>query len=301
MQTLKVVLVTLASIIILAFATLFLVGYLRPKPAGINIQTNIPASVYFDGNFVGRTPLDITYKAGEFDLKMVPLDTNKNYVAYESKITVASGIKTIIRWEFAESSDAESGIVVSFEKDIGSDATLTVVSKPENAQITLDGISKGFSPVKVVVAPGNHQLSVKSPNYLDQSLVINTVSGYKLTISAQLAKNSTPSLSPSPTPKPTTYMLILQTPTGYLRVRTEPGTNGNEIDQIKPGDKYLLLGQDPVTNWYQIQLEAPAPGLPNGRTGWISNQYAQKIDQSGSQANSPTASPMAAPTVPPNI
>ena len=47
-----------------------------------------------------------------------------------------------------------------------------------------------------------------------------------------------------------------------------------EIDQVAPGDKFLLLDTDPASGWYKIQLEEPVPGLPNGRSGWISNEYA---------------------------
>jgi uncharacterized protein YgiM (DUF1202 family) len=63
-------------------------------------------------------------------------------------------------------------------------------------------------------------------------------------------------------------VLILQTPTGFLRVRDQASLNGAEIGQIKPGETYQLL-DDKTTGWYQIQLT-------NGKTGWISSQYAQK-------------------------
>jgi uncharacterized protein YgiM (DUF1202 family) len=59
----------------------------------------------------------------------------------------------------------------------------------------------------------------------------------------------------------------LQTPTGFLRVRDQASLNGAEIGQVKPGETYALL--DEQTGWYQIKLT-------NGKTGWISSQYAQK-------------------------
>jgi N-acetylmuramoyl-L-alanine amidase len=62
-------------------------------------------------------------------------------------------------------------------------------------------------------------------------------------------------------------VLILQTPTGFLRVRDQPSLGGNEITQVKPGETYQLL--DERTDWYQIKLT-------NGQTGWISSEYAQK-------------------------
>ena len=297
MKVLRTILISIALIVLISGSALFLIGSFKPKPAGLSIQTSIPVAAYIDGNFVGRTPLDISFKASDIDLKLVPLDASKPYFPFETRVTLTSGVKTIIRRNFAESDDASSGQIVSFEKDMGSEATLVVVSKPENAQITIDGMSKGFSPVKTPVSPGIHQLVVKSPGYLDMSLSINAVSGYKLTVSVQLSKLAVnPSPSPTPAPKVQVFVEILQTPTGYLRVRTQPGTNGNEIDQIKPGSKYLLLAEDPTTHWLQIQLEPPAPGLPQGRTGWISNDYAREVDQSGNPLATPSATPLISPT-----
>jgi N-acetylmuramoyl-L-alanine amidase len=62
-------------------------------------------------------------------------------------------------------------------------------------------------------------------------------------------------------------VLILQTPTGFLRVRDQASLNGTEMGQVKPGETYQLL--DERTDWFQIKLT-------NGQSGWISSQYAQK-------------------------
>lgn len=292
MKVAKIVLISLISVILISGSALFVIGYFRPKPAGLTIQTSIVSSVYVDGNFIGRSPLDTTFKAKEIDLKLVPLDTSKSYVAYETKITLVAGVKTIVRRQFADTEIASSGEIVSFQKISPGSTSLVVISTPENAQVTLDGISKGFSPVKTPVSPGIHQLVIKSPDYTERTLSINTVSGYELTVSAQLAKTATPTPSPTPKPQLQTFVLILQTPTGYLRVRTQPGTAGNEIDQVKPGSKYLFLAEDVDTHWYKIQLEPPAPGLPEGRVGWVSNEYAQKVDGSGLPVASPSATPL---------
>ncbi|MBU3978106.1 SH3 domain-containing protein, partial [Patescibacteria group bacterium] len=36
---------------------------------------------------------------------------------------------------------------------------------------------------------------------------------------------------------------------------------------VNPGDTFLLIGEQ--TGWLEIKL-------PDGRTGWVSNQYAKK-------------------------
>ena len=69
------------------------------------------------------------------------------------------------------------------------------------------------------------------------------------------------------------FIEILDTPTGFLRVRTLPGSAGSEIHQVKPGEKYPFLEEDEETGWFKIQFQDPAPGLPEGIVGWVSNEF----------------------------
>lgn len=87
--------------------------------------------------------------------------------------------------------------------------------------------------------------------------------------------------SPTPTPKPTLtatptpslaptrpYVEILDTPTGWLRVRSEPNTStGKEITKVYPKETYRYIETND-TGWYRIEL-------PDGQEGWISGQYAK--------------------------
>lgn len=58
-------------------------------------------------------------------------------------------------------------------------------------------------------------------------------------------------------------VVIGETPTGWLRVRANPG--GIEVGRVNPGESYPLLGQK--DGWYLIELES-------GKNGWISSDYA---------------------------
>lgn len=63
-------------------------------------------------------------------------------------------------------------------------------------------------------------------------------------------------------------VVVKNTPTGWLRVRSGPGTNFKEIDRVSPKESFPLLEES--GNWYKIEIE--------GRiNGWISVQYANKI------------------------
>lgn len=271
MKVFKIVIVSVLSVILIAGLAFFLIGYFKPKPAGIAVRSTPDSYVYIDDKLIGKTPIDTTIGAGSVTLKIVP---DGNRTPYEAKINLISGVKTIVKREFGEAESSSSGEIVSFEKESGSvSAGIVVVSTPDNAQVDLDGVSRGFSPVKLSSVQGEHQLVVKSPGYNDRNLRLRTISGYKLTVLVQLAK--VPEVvKEEPKVETQTFVEILKTPTGFLRVRSEPGSGGAEIDQVAPGAKFLLLDTDASTGWYKIQLEAPVAGLPNGRFGWVSNQYA---------------------------
>jgi uncharacterized protein YgiM (DUF1202 family) len=60
-------------------------------------------------------------------------------------------------------------------------------------------------------------------------------------------------------------VVIADTPTGFLRVRSTPG--GEEVGKVKPGDKLPFISEN--DGWYQVALET-------GETGWVSKEYSTK-------------------------
>lgn len=280
MKTWQVILVTLISLGLLLAAAFFAIGYFQPKPGGLLVDTEPDASVYVNGILVGKTKYNGTYKAGEINLKLVP--DRGDLIPFETKITLTPGIQTVVRREFGKTEDESSGDIIFFDKLGSKETSLVVVSTPENAQIALDGVPRGFAPYKTsTISPANHQITIKAPGYLDRIMTVKVIAGYRLSIFAKLSKSkeTTQQVLPSPTPAPKKYVEILETPTGFLRVRTEPGTKGEEIAEVKPGSKYLYLDEDPDTGWYKIQYEDPKPGLPSGIVGWITNQYSKIVDE----------------------
>jgi uncharacterized protein YgiM (DUF1202 family) len=119
-------------------------------------------------------------------------------------------------------------------------------------------------------------------------MILKTQAGYRLSLFVKLAKATEPAATPSPAPIIKTLVQILATPTGFLRVRTAPGTAGEEIAQVKPGSLYPFIDDDVATGWVEIQYEAPAPGLPNGIKGWVSGQYVKKVTQTVEATGSAT-------------
>ena len=73
----------------------------------------------------------------------------------------------------------------------------------------------------------------------------------------------------------------MDTPTGFLRVRSEPSSIAKEIGQVEPGNVYYFLEQDTVTGWLKIEYE-------EGKEGWISSQYAKRVEETPTPKPSPT-------------
>lgn len=84
-------------------------------------------------------------------------------------------------------------------------------------------------------------------------------------------KTAVTTLSPTVTVAPKvdgkTYVVISNTPVGFLRVRSEPSVSASEAAQVKPKDRFEMLEEK--TGWYKIMYE-------DDKFGWVYSQYAVK-------------------------
>lgn len=297
MGKLKIALISAGSVILILGLVFFLVGYFKPKSAGINVQTTPAASVYIDGEMVGRSPYEGTHDPKEVVVKLIPESFDKPLAPYEARVNLVSGIETIIQRDFAESETDSSGAIISFEKAGGKEVSIAIISQPDSAQVVIDGQVKGFTPYKSAnITEGEHTIAVNAPNYQEKSLTVHTYEGYKLTSEFKLAplvqveeveeEVPTEEVSEEEVSEETKEMLeILNTPTGYLRVRAEPTTSSEEVGRVEPGKTYLLVEEDKAAGWYKIEYV-------EGKEGWIAKQYAKKVGEaSPAPSVKPTSSP----------
>jgi hypothetical protein len=299
MRKLRILLILIAILAATLAAMLFLVGYFKPRPGGVKIITNPTAKVYINGTYVGKTPYTSTDESEQLNLRLEADGPDLNLLPYETKINLEPGIQTVIRREFASNEEESAGEVISFERTGGKTAGLTVISNPDNAQVWIDGVSQGFTSFNFNnITTGPHRITVKNIGYKERSMNIRTLAGLKLNVYVKLAKgeDATPPPSPTSTPQsgPPKYVIIGNTSTGFLRMRTDPGNDGDEIAELKPGEKYLWLDTDSETGWHKIQYKEPAAGLPNGITGWVSNQYTTVREEGNIKEKTPA--PSAAPS-----
>lgn len=299
MNRLRIILAVVIGLVLIIGITFFVVGSLRPQVAGIYVETNPGASVFINGEEVGRTPYRNTVKPGETVVKLIPDSFQVPLVPYETKINLVAGVETVVRYDFGEIEETSAGEVISFEKVQKDEVSLVVVSIPDSAELIIDAVEKSFTPHKTsAVSAGEHRLKISAKGYVSREFQVKTHQGYKLTAIVNLAKDKieaplesqevkseTQEVSEE---KPKAQIEILSTPIGFLRVRKEPSTLGEEVGRVSPGERYEIISEDEKTGWFKIEFEEE-------KTGWISNQYAKKVQDS----QTPTLPPKVSPSVSP--
>ena len=301
MKKYQIIILVLVAIAVVIGVIFLVVGVFRPKGAGILVETAPSASVFIDGVLAGKTPYEEIRDPGEIVVKLVPESFERPLAPYETKVALESGVQTVVRWEFGEDETDASGEIISFEKGTKNETSLSVVTIPNSAEITVDGGVRGFAPYKTsTLAPGEHSLSIGATGYNDRSVRLKTHAGYKLTVIAQLSKSDTPPEEPpeevveeEEQEEKVVEVEILSTPTGFLRVRAEPSTLGEEIGRVAPGEKYLFIKKDEKTGWFKIEYE-------EGEEGWVSNTYS-KLAEEEEEAVTPTVTPTKTLTPSPSI
>ena len=263
--------IALVLVMVLAISAAGVVGYklLKSQKAKISVESNPSAIVYIAGEEVGKTPYEGIWEAGEVIVKLVPGDP---LVPYETKVNLLADRQTLIKRDFGSSEEVSGGQVISYEKVGANETSLSLLSTPDYAQVLIDGNIRGFSPImNYSVSSDTHQVVVTKIGYLDNTFEVSTQKGYKAVVVVKLIATGEPVASPTPA-STTIYVQILDTPSGFLRVRAEGSTTSNEIARVKPGDKLLFVSQDAKGEWYQVVY------AEGDKKGWIFSQFAKKLD-----------------------
>lgn len=274
----KIIFVILCFLIALLIFVLivFLLGK-RPEKGALQITSSPNSKVYINDKLIGQTPLcqcegNKMLGVGDYTIRLVPI--SGNFEPFQRRITITSKVLTVVDRTFSQTALSQASIISLTEIADKTDAQISVISFPSNSGVYLDSNLVGQTPTLLKnITESDHEIKVTRDGYKDKVIRIRTVLGYRLdaliylgidpniaTASAILI--SSPSAAVS---KPT--VVILDTPTGFLRVRSTASLGGAEVAQVKPGETYDLVSEQ--TSWYEIKLK-------NGNTGWISSQYAKK-------------------------
>ncbi len=272
----KLILVLLVIISFVLLGVLYFAGIFKPKGAGILINTDQPSSVYVNSEQIGSTPFEQILDPGEVEVKLIPQSFEKPLSPYETKVVLVSGIQTVIEREFAETLDGSSGETVSFEKGPNDESSIVVISDPEGAQVEIDGIVKGFTSYKSSdITEGLHTARISANGYNERISEVKTKKGYKLTLFVKLSKIPVVEEEKEKTQEEIkeqpTKVEILQTPTGFLRVRQEPSTVSPEVAKVEPGETYEVIEQSEDGEWIKIKGD-------DDIEGWVSKEYTKEVE-----------------------
>ena len=137
---------------------------LEKLPGNLDVTTGgIQARIALDGAPQGLTPITLTnVAAGRHELRIEA----ERYLPFEASIDIEGLGKTqtlvhelVPRW-----------------------ADVTLSSRPEQAQLTVDGKPRGLLPQTAELIEGSRQLVISKPGYQSQSMGLNLVRGESVTL-----------------------------------------------------------------------------------------------------------------------
>lgn len=262
--------------------------FLKNEKGALQVTATPQSKVYLNGEFIGTTPLclcppsDTTKSSnpkgmlpvGSYTIRLVP--TTGNYSEFQEKITVEKSVLTVVDRKFEQGTSSEAVVISLNNIHDEKKNELVVLSLPDKADVLLDDSLSGQTPLSIKnITASDHTLTIQKQGYKTKTIRIRTTDGYKLITKGYLGidplsvagEQTTASASATPTIS-VAKIRVLQTGTGFLRVREESSLGGKEIGRVSPGEEFALLEE--MQGWYQIQLA-------DGTKGWISSQYAEKL------------------------
>jgi len=148
-----------------------------PRQNGSVAVTSVPngATVTFDGLYEGTTPVIITeVLPGNHEISL----TYPGYAPFEQSISVGSSRTTAVN----------TNLVVATEPPART-GSLTVITNPAGAQVSVDGDVKGVSPATIPgLSAGSHTLLLNLEDYYDLSTTVNITPGQNQNYTTALRK-----------------------------------------------------------------------------------------------------------------
>ena len=235
--------------------------------------TSTPSSrVYLNNEYIGDSPLckcklNEMISSGDYSVKLVPKEGG--FPQFEERIKITPSVLTVVDRSFGPEGESSGSIISLSEISDKKLSPMLVTSFPNKSDVFIDSKKEGATPILVDnLTVSDHEVSVRKDSYKPKTLRVRTVPGYRLYIVVYLGLGevfSSPSAEVSILPQ---KIKILETPTGFLRVRSASSSSSSQVGEVLPGEEYELLEEN--ESWYRIKLK-------DGQEGWISKTYAEKI------------------------
>lgn len=223
------------------------------KPAGLEVSTSAPATVYLSDKDLGRTPLkNQNITPGKYTLRLIPDDTA--LTPYETTVELGSTASTVISRTFGETLLDSYGYSLSLVPDKTGLSTISVISDPDTGSLTIDGVPSGFTPLsKREISPGNHEVIVGTPGFAEQKISVVATTGFNLVVSVKLKSEpislTLPSPSPSQQPSQTATSSGLSAQVAVTSPTPSPRTSPSTTPLASPTKPYVTVSdsQDVVS------------------------------------------------------
>lgn len=291
---------TLLFILVLLFAVFVIVKFFILDQQNVygelKVISSPTATVFLNNVATGKTdpPFNQKMKVGEYILKLIPEGTATETASWNGKIQIYKNALTYVNRELGASDITSAGEIFTTTKmeqppKNGGYGEIYVETEPQGAIVTLDNDEKGVAPVILSdVLRGDHELSVYMPGFFRRTQKVNVDAGYRVNASFKLAIDQSQSASAkvsadkqklateSAQISTATFVLIKDTPQGWLRVREDASIDASESAKVKPGERYELL--DEKSGWYKIKFNENNDGLVSGSftEGWVSSEFSSK-------------------------
>lgn len=281
----------LTGIFIIFIVIKFFILDQRNLYGAIKITSSPAATVFLNNIAVGKTPLEQKQKVGEYIVKLIPEGVATQTASFTGKFKVYKNSLSYINVELGFSDITTAGeifYVSKMEKPDGDYGELYIETEPQGAIVSLDNDDKGPAPLILEkVLKGEHEISVFLPGFFRRTQKIKVNPGYRINAYFKLAIDENQKSLNLPIEKKDStesaklkkYVIIKETPTGWLRVRNEPSLSSSETAKIKQGEKYEFLEEK--NGWYKIRFNGNKEGLIEGEfnEGWVSSNYTTISDE----------------------
>ena len=274
MRKIIILIISLLVITILFLLLVLIINNDSGKGA-LQVTSSPNAEVFLNGKSVGKTPICLCelsqlLKAEDYDIKLVP--EGKDLRQQELKVKIYGGVLTVVDRTFDKETAVSSGSLITLSPiDDKKDSQLLIVSFPEKAEIIMDSVRVGATPLLLKnVTASDHEIKILKDGYGEKIIKVKTILGKRLEATINLGIKmdiSSGQLLSTPSGELSSTVVVQNTPTGYLRVRESNTVDSAQIATVSPGDSLTLLEEN--QDWYKVKLS-------DGKIGWISSSYAVK-------------------------
>lgn len=154
--------------------------------AALVVESSPEATIYINGVRRGITPAELEVREREVAVQLVVEGTA--LPSFNTKVKLAEGAKTIVRRRFGDSEGQSMALIIFLEKDKPRQASVSVVSVPDDAEVYVDGQKQGLTPLRLTTSPGEHLIEVLYGAYQKESFDVRAAEGYVVKVIAQLAR-----------------------------------------------------------------------------------------------------------------